>query len=188
MVGDPSAEQWRYEHRVDALLNNPAVRFRIEQAAQSSSRPISGEQFAKNIFTAIGAIPGLHLVALASYAGGLAGREMSKAFGMRVERAESMRYAQPIGQVTAALLCALARNGYPIKRVVQAEDGCFLEAVLPSNWQTWRGSIACTVRAGSGATEVQIGTEVRGQRVDWGRGKKVISTLLTEVGRDSASF
>jgi hypothetical protein len=187
-MGDPSADQWRHEHRIDVLLNNPAVRFRIDQAAQSSSRPMSGEQFVKNIFTAIGAIPGLHLIALASYASGLAGREMWKALGVRVERAESMRYAQPIGQVIAALLCALARNGYPIRRAVQAGDGCFLEAVLPSNWQTWKGSIACTVRAGSGVTEVQIGTEVPGQRVDWGRGKKVISTLLNEVNRDSASF
>lgn len=90
--------------------------------------------------------------------------------------------------MTVALLCALARNGYPIKRVAQAEDGVFMEAVLPSNWQTWKGSIACTVRTVPGGTEIQIGTTVRGQIVDYGRGKKVISAILNEVSRDSTSF
>jgi hypothetical protein len=187
-MGTPSAEQWRNEHRLEVLLNNPAVRFRIEQAARSSSRRMSGEQFLKGSFTTLGAVTGVHLLGLAGYAGGLAGREMAKALGMRVERAESMRYSQPIGQVTAALLCALARNGYPIKRVAQAEDGVFMEAVLPSNWQTWKGSIACTISTMPGGTEIQIGTAIRGQLVDYGRSKKVISTILNEVSRDSVSF
>lgn len=186
---DQPADPWQTEHRIEVILGNPVVRFRVEQAAQSSTRPMSGEQFVKNVYGAVGAIPGLHLIALASYAGGLAGREMSKALGLRVERARSAWYAYPIGQVTAALLCALARNGYPISRVVQAPDGCLLEAVLPSNWQTWKGSIACTVRASrDGGTELEIGTQVRGQVVDWGRGKKVVTALLDEVGRDSTSF
>jgi len=43
----PPVESWQNEHRIDVLLNNLAVRFRIEQAAQSSSRSMSAEQFTK---------------------------------------------------------------------------------------------------------------------------------------------
>lgn len=36
-MGVPPVEPWQNEHRIDVLLDNPAVRFRIEQASQSAS-------------------------------------------------------------------------------------------------------------------------------------------------------
>jgi hypothetical protein len=190
---DPLIKPWQNEHRIEVLLNHPAVRFRIEQAAQSSSRPMSAERIMKMEFGVISAIPGLNLIGLAGYLGSLAGRPIAEARGWRVERTASTSYSQPIGQVTVALLCALARNGYPIQRTAQREDGCFLEAMLPSNWQSWKGTIACTVTRKPGGTDIQVGTMIPGKDTiltkGWAdRGTKVISSILDEVRRDSASF
>jgi len=187
-MGSQSPGQWRNEHGIEVLLADPAVRFRIEQASQSSSRPMSGEEFLTKYAAIVSVIPGLHVLGPATLAGGLIGQKLGQALGIRVKRAASMSYPQPIGQVTVALLCVLARNGYPVQRIVQGEDGCFMEAMLPSNWQSWKGTIACTVISTPAGTDMQIGTIIRGQALDWGRSAKVMSTILDEVRIDSASF
>ena len=187
-MGVPPVESWQNEHRIDVLLNNPAVRFRIEQAAQSSSRPMSAEQFLKTSGSVMGAIPGMHVAGLVTGASGWLGQRIADKSPLRVKRATSTVYSQPIGHVTVALLCALARNSCPIQRIIQGEHGCFFEAKLPSNWQTWNGVLACTVTSKPDGTEIEIGTTVRGQLIDYGRSRKVISTILDEVRRDSASF
>lgn len=187
-MGSLSPGQWQNEHRVEVLLNDPDVRFRIEQAVQASSKPMSAEQFLQASSVVIGSIPGMRMVGFATFSGGLVGLEMGKALGVRVKRAASKCYPQPIGRVTVALLCVLARSGYPVQRIVQGKDGCFLEAILPSNWQTWKGTIACTVIVRPPETEIEIGTIIPGQALDWGRSAKVISAILDEVRIDSASF
>jgi hypothetical protein len=186
-MGSQSPEQWRNECRVEALLANPALRLRIEQASQSSSRPMSAEDLLKHS-AIISVIPGLHMLAPTTLVGGLVGQKIWQALGVRVERAASHSYLQPVGQVTVALLCALARNGYPIRRITQGEDGCSLEAKLPSNWQTWKGTITCTVISRSTETDIRIRTIIRGQAMDWGRSERVMSNILEEVRIDSASF
>ncbi len=151
---------------------------------------MSAEQVLKSSSAIVSVIPGMHLVGLIAYPLGLAQQQLFKALGISQKRAASMSYSQPIGQVTVALLCALARNGYPIERVVQAEDGCFIEAALPSNWQSWKGAIACTVTTRPSGREIHISTTTPGiwsWSVDL-RFKKVISIILDEVSRDSASF
>jgi hypothetical protein len=187
-MGSQSFDQWRNEHHIEVLLANPAVRFRIEQASQSSSRPMSGEEFLKRYSAIVSVIPGLHALGAATLVGGLVGQKMGQALGIRVKRAASMSYPEPIGQVTAALLCVLVRKGYPIQRIVQGEDGSFMEAALPSNWQSWKGTIACTVVSRAAGTEIQIGTVIRGQALDWGRSAKIVSVILDEVRVESASF
>jgi hypothetical protein len=66
-------ESWQDEHRIEVLLNNPSIRFRVEQAAQGSSRPMSAERLVKIEMGVISAIPGLQLIGLAGYLGSLAG-------------------------------------------------------------------------------------------------------------------
>jgi hypothetical protein len=189
----PPIESWQDEHRIEVLLNHPSIRFRVEQAAQGSSRPMSAERLMKTEMAVIGAIPGLQVIGLAGYLGSLAARPIAEARGWRVERSASMSYSQPIGKVTVAMLCALARNGYPIQRTAQRDDGSYLEAVLPSNWQSWKGTLACTVTKKPGGTEIQIKSVIPGKDTvfskGWAdRGSKVISSILDEVRRDSASF
>jgi hypothetical protein len=187
-MGVPPIGPWQNEHRIDVLLNNHAVRFRIEQATQSSSRPMSFEQFVTKSSGVMWAIPGMHVAALFPLAA-LAGRQMWKALGVHVERAKSMTYHQAIGQVTVSVLCALARSGYPIQRTVQRDDGCILEAKLPSTWKYWGGTIACTVRSRFGGTEVKIVITIPGQLGDViGMVEKEILAILNEVRRYAESL
>lgn len=119
---------------------------------------------------------------------GLLGAKLGSALGIRVKRVKSASYTQPIGQVTVALLCALARGGYPIQRTVQGNDGYYLEAMLPSNWLSWEGTISCIVTGKADGTDIQVGVTVRGQAFDYGRSERVVTTILSDAGRDSAAL
>ena len=185
-MGVPPIEPWQNEHRIDVLLNNPTVRFRVEQAAQSSSRPMTLQQFYAKSAAALWVIPGMQVVALFPLAG-LAGEQMWKALGIGVERTKSLSCPQPIGQVTVALLCALARHGCPIQRTVQRDDGCFLETKVPSSWKAPGGTSACIVTSKPGGTEIQIGMMISGVNFGFTVERRV-SAILEEVRKYSESF
>ena len=61
--------------------------------------------------------------------------------GIRTGQNKSEVVSLPVGHAIVTTLCALARNSHSVNRVQQADDGCLIEAVLPSDMLSFAGRV-----------------------------------------------
>jgi hypothetical protein len=97
-------------------------------------------------------------------------------------RIESVR--RPVGQVIVAVLCSLARHGQEVQKVHQGRDGCVIEAVLPSDLWSFAGELVVSVAATEEGAQVEAGTKIGGQLFDWGKSRRCLDQLFTDIHRN----
>ena len=101
--------------------------------------------------------------------------------GIRTGKSRSAVVAAPVGKGLVAAVCSLARYGRSLKRVHQGEDGCVLEAVLPSDIWSWEGEVVVSVRRDRAGTQVEAATKIQGQLFDWGKSRRCLDQLFEDV-------
>jgi hypothetical protein len=73
-----------------------------------------------------------------------------------------------------------------LRSVTQAEDGCLLEAVLPSDLFALEGDLLVSVRRSGGLAEVRASARIGGQIFDWGKINRCLDQLFDDLARDAA--
>jgi hypothetical protein len=101
--------------------------------------------------------------------------------GIKTGKECSETLSSPAGTVIVAALCSLARHGQVIQQVRQFDDGCLLEATLPSDLWSWEGILYVTVRKADTGSRVDGATQIKGQLFDWGKSKRCLETLFADV-------
>jgi hypothetical protein len=101
--------------------------------------------------------------------------------GVRTGKQRSELIGRPTGKVLVAALCSLARYGRSLKQVHQGEDGCVLEAVLPSDMWSWEGELIISIRRDRGGSQVEAATKIPGQLYDWGKSKQCLNQLFEDL-------
>ena len=169
-----SLPDWRDEVRYEFLVKHPEVRDRIARSAKRAAPGVSGEKWLE-LFDKLAGSP-VPLKAVAAVAQPLYAR-LGVSTGQVRDR--SVR-ARP-GEVLAAVLCSLARNGQEVTDVRQAADGCSVEAVFPSDLFALAGTVIVSVRQAGRGTHVEAATTVPGQWFDWGKGRRWLDRLFDEL-------
>lgn len=179
----PLPTGWEFESRYATLVRMPAVRALLKQHGAAAKKGISGEQFLA-LFDKISPL-GVPLETIASIAQPLYAR-----LGIATGKERTETLVLPIGRVLVAALCSLARRGQSISAVRQANDGCCLEAVLPSDLFSLAGELVVTVRGQGPKTLVSAATKIKGQYFDWGKSNRTLDRLFTDLRdftRDTSS-
>lgn len=170
---------WADEVHYETVMRVPEVRERIERHAKLAPKRVSGEDLLA-IFDKVASpnIPTQKLAAIAQpiYA--------ALGIGTGKRRAESVN--APVGRALVRVLCSLARRGQPLRTVRQAEDGCMLEASLPSDAFALEGDLVVSIRRHGQATEVEAATRIKGQLYDWGKSKRCLNTLFEDLQAEAA--
>jgi len=180
VIDAPVEVVWENEVRYDMLLKLPQVRETIDRHARLAKKGISGEQFL-SLCEAI--IPmGVPLEKLAGFIQPLYAR---LGIGTGKQRTETI--AAPVGRVILRALCFLARNGHSMRHVSQAEDGCELEAVLPSDIWALEGDLILSIKRQAQQTQVTAATKIGGQVIDWGKSSRCLDRLFTDLRLDPAA-
>jgi hypothetical protein len=170
---------WETEVRYEAILKYPGVRESIEHHAQQAPKRLTGEQFLK---LADKLLPtGVPLETVASVVQPLYAR-----LGIKTGKERTQSIPVPVARVIVRTLCSLARNGQRIRHVTQATDGCLLEAVLPSDLFALEGGLLVTVRRTGLQAEVSAATHIAGQLYDWGKSKRCLNQLFTDMLGEAA--
>ena len=171
--------EWSHEHRLDVLLAQPEVRDLIAGAAAGARKPESAEEF----------LAGLTTRGAVSVALGVLGpiaSELYASTGVKTGKVRRETIPAPIGTTLVRTLCSLVRNGQALKTVKQGEDGCILQAELPSDAWSWPGSLIITVQRLGDATEVEVATAIRGQLFDWGKSGRRLASLFRDLHGEPA--
>jgi hypothetical protein len=93
-----------------------------------------------------------------------------------------------IGKTLVGILCWLARSGLTLQKVHQGEDGCVLQAVIPSDLWSWEGILVLAVQRDRAGTRVEAATEISGQLYDWGKSRQYLNQLFDELASFLSRF
>lgn len=172
---------WRGEFRYEVLMQHPEVRDLVARHAAAARAGMTGEQFLDLCDKAFSPIPGVSMSAVAGIA-------MSIYAKMGVQTGQSRKAVQPtpIGQTIVSTVCSLARHGRTLKQVHQGDDGCVVEAVIPSDIWSFAGELVITIRPVPRGTLVQAATKIPGQLYDWGKSRKCLEQLFEDVASIAA--
>jgi hypothetical protein len=169
---------WKDEHRYQVLLHFPEVRDLIAQHAPPAVKGLSGEDFVKICDTFARPLTGLpiSISKLTSVVVPIYARLGIESSAMRKEVLNA-----PVGKMLVAAVCSLARRGRSLKEVHQGEDGCVIEALLPSSWRSYEGQVVLSIQRQHSGTLVDAAAKVPGQKYDWGVSKKCVDELFDDL-------
>jgi len=114
--------------------------------------------------------------------------KLGVAIGIKTTKARQMHLPHNFGHVLLGTICSLAKHCMKIQSVSETQQSCMIEAVLPSSMWAWQGTIRLAVVAEDTGTGLIAETEVPGQLYDWGKSKRTIEKLLSEIGQLSETF
>ena len=168
------AHDWSREVQYEKLIRIPEVRDLISRHATIAKKHLSGEEFLA-FFDKV--IPlGISLEKL-----GAVVQPISAQLGIKTGKEHSETLSSPPGTVIVSALCSLARHGQVLQQVRQFEDGCLIEATLPSDMWSWEGTLYVSVRKADSGTRVDAAISVKGQLFDWGKSKRCLNALFTDL-------
>lgn len=168
---------WESEIRYEAILQFPGVRAAIERHAAQAPKQMTGEQF---LALADKIVPlGVSMEGVAGVA-----NAFFKRLGVQTGKDRARQVAAPASQTIVRVLCSLARRGQALRQVTQAEDGCLIEAALPSDLFALEGDLLITVRKHGAAASVAATARIGGQWYDWGKSNRCLDHLFADLDCD----
>jgi hypothetical protein len=174
---DPNLD-WTEITDYDTLLKIPDVRERIARHAALAKKRMSGEEFLENaekVFAPLmGGMPIASLTAKFIH-------PLYVKLGIQMRKLRSETICKRPGEVMVGVLCSLAAQGHELRKATQAEDGCVLEATIPSDMWSFAGDLIVTVRRKGEATLVEAATIMKGQKFDWGKSNRCLDRLFGDL-------
>jgi hypothetical protein len=68
-----------------------------------------------------------------------------------------------------------------LQDIRQFDDGCLLQAELPSDIWSFKGQLLVGVRKSEEGTRIDGATEIEGQLFDWGKSSRCLRTLFGDI-------
>ena len=171
---------WRDEVRHAELLRHPEVRDRIARSVAKAVKGMSGEKWLE-LFDKL-AKPPVSFKTVVEIAQPLYAR-----LGIGTGKARSELLDSPPGAVIVGVLCSLARHGREVTDVHQGEDGCVIDATLPSDLLAMAGTLVVTVRKARSGTRVEAATTIPSQLFDWGKSRRCLDQFFAELSETEGS-
>jgi hypothetical protein len=172
---------WDRTTSYEELLGIHNVRDLIAHHATLSKQSMSGEEFLKSCDIAFVPLTGVSLSMIGSIV-----QPIYAKLGVKTGKARSASFNKPAGKILVALLCSLARHGRKVSRVQQGQDGCVVEAVIPSDLWSWEGSLVVSVQSRGDDTYVEAATIIKGQLYDWGKSNRCLEELFSDLSMTPA--
>jgi hypothetical protein len=172
---------WDRTTSYEELLGIQSVRDLITHHATLSKQSMSAEEFLKGCDIAFVLLTEVSLSMIGSIV-----QPIYAKMGIKTGKTRSASFNKPAGKILVALLCSLARNGRKVSRVQQGQDGCVVEAVIPSDLWSWEGSLVVSVQSRGDDTYVEAATIIKGQLYDWGKSNRCLEELFSDLSMTPA--
>jgi hypothetical protein len=168
-----------HEVRYESILKLPEVRDKIERSSRQATKHLTGEQFLA-LAEKLSPVP----IPFEGIAGVL--QPLYASWGIKTGKERVQQVNAPVGRVIVRTLCSLARHGQSLQAVTQADDGCLIEATLPSDFFALAGKLIVGVHRSGAQTKVNGATNIGGQVYDWGKSNRCLNQLFADLARDAA--
>ena len=165
---------WSGEIHYEKIIGIPAVKDMVSRHAAMAKKRMSADEFLAFSDKVIPLGVSLEKV-------GAVVQPIYAQIGLKTGQELSEILPRPPGAVIVSALCSMARNGQVLQQVRQHDDGCLLEATLPSDMWSFEGDLFVSVRRTETGTRVDGATRIRGQLFDWGKSKRCLQSLFSDI-------
>jgi hypothetical protein len=166
---------WFDEHRIEVLLLNELVRSRIARythGGRTRAGVVDEIEKAFGTGTTAGFMFGI------SVAGSVF---LQGARGMRPGQKRTDNVPWPVGRTIVAVLCSLANRNQELADVAQGGDGCTLAAKVSFSALSVPAILTVSIRRNESGSVVEAGTQMPSGVIDWGKSKRILERLHTDV-------
>ncbi len=170
---DGRGNDWTYEVDYRKIIRHPTVRDLLVMAGNRAKQRVSAEQILEVLDNVA---PGASLAAIAV-------QPLFFQLGIKTSKSTSLRFRVPVGTTLVSILCAFAEGGNKLRDVKQADDGCLLEASIPSDIWSFEGVLYVQIQRDGDGTNVEAATRIPGQFFDWGKSQRLLDRLIGNVRR-----
>ncbi|HQR06455.1 MAG TPA: hypothetical protein PLN21_06510 [Gemmatales bacterium] len=167
-----TAAPWEQELRYETLIKFPHVRKKLAELANDATTGIRAEDFLSLCDSVVKPMGPISMTKIAPMLQSMYGK-----LGVNTGKQRKETIPQPVGVVLFNVLCTLASGGQKIKEVSQGEDGCIIQASIPSSIWTMEGKLMITVTKLPNGTQLEAATKITGQYYDWGVSNKLLDSL-----------
>lgn len=176
---DLNETDWRFETNYSTLLRIAEVRDLISLSAKKNSKNMLIDEwfdlFGGPLKPLTGGVPIGKLAAISL--------PIANRLGISIEKKRSAEISFPVGKSIVSLLCLFAELALKVVRVEQAEDGCIIEATVPSDLWSWEGVILIVVQRREKGTSVDATISIKGQMFDFGKSERLLDKLFSHIAR-----
>lgn len=172
------------KHLYSALVSSQQVKSAIKYYARQYKPGISEDELMGIIDKA--SIPSFHGISLRLVTSLVV--PLAEKMGLKTGKQRTATFPHPLGKVIVYVLCSLARHGYEISSVEEADDACLIEASIPSEvrWAgafvTHEGSLFIALRARTEETIMECQATIKGQIYDFGKSNRVLDNIFSDIG------
>ena len=168
---------WEVDPLYENVIRIESVRSIITHHAANAPKVISGEAFLA-IYDKVVQSP-IPLEKLAAVV-----QPLYATWGIRTGRERTELIRIPIGRAIAQTLCSLAKHGQELQNVEQHENGCLVNADLPSSICALKGTLTVSLHSYDSDTRVAAKTSIPGQLYDWGKSDRCLEQLFSDLRTD----
>lgn len=165
---------WENEVRYAVLMRIPQVRDLIAKHAARAKPGLTGEQI-------LGIVDSVMSTGIPMEKVSKLGQSLGTRLGIKMSRQREAIVPFPPGRVLLRALCSMARKGQTVLSVQQGDDGCCIQAKLPSDLFALEGTLSVTVRRHPEGTQFLANTLLQGQWMDWGKSNRCLDALVSDV-------
>ena len=167
-------QDWSQQVHYEKIISIPAVKDMVSRHTAMAKKRLSAEEFLAFSDKVIPLGVSLEKV-------GAVVQPIYAQIGLKTGQEFSETLPSPPGTVIVSALCSMARRGQKLQQVRQLDDGCLLEATLPSDLWSFEGDLYLSVRKADSGTRVDGATKIKGQLFDWGKSKRCLQTLFSDI-------
>ena len=168
-------ESWRKERDYHKIARHPEVLDLIVSYSRSKSK-LSGNDVLNKVDLVFGTLTGISMKLLEEVA-----VPLYEKLGVKTSKSNSIVLQQSIQEAFFRTICSMVKNGYSLDKFYEAKDGVILVAKIKSDLLTWGGNVLVELKENDGEVYVKINTLIRGQFYDWGKGKRILKKINSDL-------
>jgi len=111
------------------------------------------------------------------------GEGVGKAVGLKSCEQDEKAFSCPYSLVVRATAWALSSLGHEIKALCDTPQGSAIQARLPIDIFSLGGSLLCVIEEGRSEVRIMGFSEIEGQMLDWGKGKRALREVFDKIER-----
>lgn len=170
-----STLHWQEERTIPELLANPEVATLIKHYAAKATLHFDANDILK-IADSIMKPGGVSMKLIADIS-----VPIFEKMGINTGKASIQTLPFGLHETIVRCMCCIAKEGLPVTKIELAKNGLIVMVTMPSDLWSWAGEMVVSMEALGEETQMNINTKIKGQLFDWGKSKRRIELLLSDI-------
>ncbi len=169
-------KSWRQESDFKTIVKHPDVLELISNYSTVSNKKIDSKYLLDKFDLVFGTFTGVSTNLITEIV-----LPIYSKLGIKLGKKKESVFFEPINEVFVKTLCSISSNKkLEFKEFYQAQDGLFIISEIKPDFLSFRGNLTIEIQKNENV-KLKINAITKGQLFDFGKSKKIISRVLSDL-------